>query len=198
MYRGVNLRELPKPINKLISILSIVAGIFLIIVASLTVADVAMRNIIGKSILGTVDISSLLLVCIAFLGLSAAEREGQHVSVNLLEMHLSQRARCIFSVARTVLFITLGIVIVWGLFNDLTSSISREETTNGILRLPTWPTKIILLLSFFCYFLVATWKSINDFLDIRDGTEEKDSYIVEASDFTQSDSNSHTNQKGVS
>ncbi len=195
------MRILPKPLNKLISVLSVVAGIFLIIVATLTVTDVAMRNIVGKSILGTVDISSLLLVCIAFLGLSAAEREGQHVSVNLLEMRLGRKTRCIFSAVRTFLFIVLGIVIVWGIFNDLTSSISREETTNGILRLSTWPAKTILLLSFFCYFLVAIWKSVNNFSDIRDGTEEKDSYIVEASDFIQhqqlSDSNSHTHQKGA-
>ena len=195
------MRILPKPINKIISTLSIVAGILLIIVAGLTVTDVAMRNIVGKSILGTVDISSLLLVCIAFLGLSAAESEGQHVSVNLLEMRLSQRVRCVFGVARTILFIILGIVIVWGVFNDLTSSISRGETTNGILKLPTWPAKTVLLLSFFCYFLIATWKSINDFLDIRDGTEEKDSYVVDSSDFIQhpqlSETSSQTHQKGA-
>ncbi|WP_372741373.1 TRAP transporter small permease [Neptunomonas sp.] len=167
------MRTLPKSIHRLASALSVVAGIFLIVVIGLTVTDVVFRNVFGKSILGTVDISSLLLVAIAFLGLSSAEVDDRHVSVNLLEMKFTHRTRCVLSVVRTVLFVVIAIVVVWGLADALASAMERQETTNGILRLPTWPTKLVLLISFVCYFFVLIWKSINDFSDIRDGTEQE-------------------------
>lgn len=196
MYGEMKLRPLPRLIDKLISNLSIVAGILLIIVAGLTVVDVAMRNALDKSVLGTVDISSLLLVCIVFLGLSSAEKDDKHVSVNLLEMHLTRRVRCAFSVIRTVLLILLAIVMVWGFSTNLISSIDGHKTTNGILRLSTWPAEFVLLISFICFFIVAIWKSINNFLDIRDGSEQNNIHNPTEGK-SLSDSNSYIDHRGA-
>ena len=195
------MRNLPKSIRHLISVLSVIAGIFLLVIIGLTVADVGLRNLAGKSILGTIDISSLLLVSIAFLGLSSAEVDGRHVSVNILEVHLSHKIRCIFSLIRTVLFVAIAMTITWGIFGTLISAIERQETTNGILRILTWPTKFLLLISFFCYFLILIWKSIHDFLDIRDGTEQNSLDDVTRPISTQlddlSDTDSYKQTKGV-
>lgn len=196
MYGGLKLRTLPRIVDKLISNLSNVAGILLIIVAGLTVADVAMRNAFDQSILGTVDISSLLLVCIVFLGLSSAEKDDKHVSVNLLEMCLTPRIRCIFSVIRTILLILLAAVMFWGLSTNLINSIDRHKTTNGILRLSTWPAEFVLLISFTCFFIIAIWKSINNFLDIRDGSERNDIHNPTEGK-SLSDSNSYIDHKGA-
>ena len=35
--------------------------------------------------------------------------------------------------------------------------------TNDILRLPTWPAKIVLLISFAAFFVVAIWRELHTF-----------------------------------
>ncbi|MFI0472533.1 TRAP transporter small permease [Halomonas sp. HMF6819] len=148
--------------RKIASSLSMAAGLLLLGVILLTVADVVSRNVLGASILGTVEISTLLLVTIAFLGLASAEIDGRHVAVNLIEEKLPFGSRKVLCAVRIILLLGLFVIVAWGLFNVLLSSIDRQETTNGILRLPTWPAKLVVFGSFSFYFVVALLSSIEE------------------------------------
>jgi TRAP-type C4-dicarboxylate transport system permease small subunit len=159
----------PRPANATAAALSLTAGLFLLVLVLLTVADVVSRNLQDQSILGTVDISTILLVGVAFLGLASAEIDGRHVSVGLIEVRLSLRTRMVLSAVRGVLLVVLGILLTWGLAEVLFSSIDRGETTNDILRLPTWPAKLVLLVSFVLFFAGAIWKELTEFRAFRSG-----------------------------
>lgn len=159
----------PKPVRILASVLTIVAGLVLFGLAALTVADVVSRNLRNQSILGAVEISTLLLIVVAFFGLAAAEIDGRHVSVSLVEERLGRRARMALSAARVLLLAVLGVVLVFGMFGVVDSALDRGETTNDILRLPTWPAKLAVLLSFGLFFVLAVWKQILVFLTLRSG-----------------------------
>lgn len=179
MHGGNTVRTLPGPLRALSQTLVIVAGILLILLTLLTVADVVGRNLWDQSILGAVDISTLALVAIAFLGLAAAEIDGRHVSVDLLEMNLPTRARTTLALIRTLLLLIVGAVLSWGILGTVVSAFERSETTNGILRLATWPVKGALLAAFVLFFVVAIWNSLNEYLDMRDGKRlDNESHIV--------------------
>ncbi len=158
---------LPRPVYLISSSLSIASGVLILFVAGLTVADVIQRSVFGKSILGTMEISTLVLVAIAFLGLASAEIDGRHVSVNLLESTLRPSIRQVLCVIRLLLILGIGATLVWGLVHSLTASIARSETTNGILKISIWPAKLTLLTSFSLYFFVAAFKSYNEFNFLR-------------------------------
>lgn len=145
------------------------AGLLLLVLMALTVADVVGRNMFGQSVLGTVDISTLLLVAIAFLGLASAEIDGRHVSVTLIEARFGFRTRTLLSGVRAVLLLVLGALIVWGAGEVLISAFERGETTNDILHLPTWPAKLVLFLSFLLFFVLAVWKEVLEFRAFRVG-----------------------------
>jgi TRAP-type mannitol/chloroaromatic compound transport system permease small subunit len=68
---------------------------------------------------------------------------------------------------RTLLLIALGLLLTWGLSEVLVSAATRGETTNDILRLPTWPAKVVLLASFVMFFVVAVWKELLTFTALR-------------------------------
>lgn len=163
--------EFPKQIKKLTAVLSIIAGILLFFIGGLTVADVISRNVRGQSVLGVLEISTLVLVAIAFLGLAAAEIDGKHVTVSLLEERLGTKTRLAFSVLRTLLLVIIGIALLIGMFFVLESSITRGETTNDILRLATWPAKLVVFISFLLFFATAIWKEINIFRAFRKGED---------------------------
>ncbi|MGB3354999.1 MAG: TRAP transporter small permease [Mycobacterium sp.] len=151
---------LPRPVLMVARTLSVVAGILLLGLILLTIADVISRNARDRSIVGTVEIASMLLVAVAFLGLASAEADGRHVVVELFESRFGVRTRMVFSVLRTLLLIGLGLLLAWGLTEVLLSAVDRGETTNDILRLPTWPAKVVLLASFVVFFVVAIWKEV--------------------------------------
>lgn len=158
---------LPRAVTVIARGMSIVAGLLLLGVILLTVADVVSRNARDRSIVGTVDIATMLLVAIAFLGLASAEADGRHVVVELFESRFGPRTRLVLSVIRTVFLIALALLLTWGLSEVLLSAIERGETTNDILRLPTWPAKLVLLASFAMFFVVAVWKELLTFIALR-------------------------------
>ncbi len=141
------------------SALTIFSGILLLFILGVTVCDVVMRNLIGKSIIGTVDLSSLLLVTIAFLGLASAELESRHVSVDLIERVVGDKTKFLFAILRLVLFTLIALIVSWGLFTDVLSAYNKGDETNGILRITIWPTKLVLFLSFLFYFFVLLFNS---------------------------------------
>lgn len=151
---------LPTPVTRTARALSVTAGVLLLAIMALTVADVISRNLRDRSIVGTVDITTMLLVAVAYLGLASGELERRHVSVELFETRFSPRVRVALSVVRAALLGALGLLITWGLTGVLLSAIDRGETTNDVLRLPTWPAKLVLLVSFACFFVVAIWEEI--------------------------------------
>ena len=158
---------LPRPLLLIVRSLGVVAGALLLGLILLTIADVVSRNARDRSIVGTVDIATMLLVAVAFLGLAAAEADGRHVAVELIESRFGLRTRAAFSVLRSVLLVGLGALLAWGLSEVLISAASRGETTNDILRLPTWPAKVVLLASFVLFFVVAVWKELLTFAALR-------------------------------
>ncbi|MEU3305912.1 TRAP transporter small permease [Nocardiopsis sp. NPDC006832] len=174
----------PRPVRGTSTAFNIVAGLLLLALMFLTVADVVGRGVFGQSVLGTVDISTLLLVTIAFLGLASAEIDGKHVSVTLVEARLGFRTRMVLSGIRLVLMLVLGVLIVWGMGEVLISAYERGETTNDILRLATWPAKLVLFLSFLLFFVMAVWKEVLEFRAFRSGevleSNEVDAAIEQA------------------
>lgn len=174
----------PRPVAGAATVLNLAAGLLLLALMFLTVADVVGRGVFGQSVLGTVDISTLLLVTIAFLGLASAEIDGKHVSVTLVEARLGFKTRTVLSGIRVVLLLVLGVLIVWGMGEVLLSAYERGETTNDILRLATWPAKLVLFLSFLLFFVMAVWKEVLEFRAFRSGevpeSNEVDAAIEQA------------------
>lgn len=167
----------PRPVAGAATVLNLAAGLLLLALMFLTVADVVGRSVFGQSVLGTVDISTLLLVTIAFLGLASAEIDGKHVSVTLVEARFGHRNRMVLSGIRAVLLLVLGSLIVWGMGEVLLSAYDRGETTNDILRLATWPAKLVLFLSFLLFFVMAVWKEVLEFRTFRSGEVPQDNEV---------------------
>lgn len=184
------MREVPAPLRLIASIASGLAGAGLVVIIGLTVADVVSRNLWNQSILGTVDFASLLLVAIAFLGLAAAEIDDRHVSVDLIEMHMKPVVRIIFAFIRIILVLGIGLLLMWGISEVVMSAWDRHEETNGVLRLPTWPAKVAMWISFAYFVLIATWNAINEYRDMKDGIFEE-SHTLAATQHHADDVNQH-------
>ena len=126
-------------------------GLFLLIFI-----DMALRNTIGFSIEGAIEISEYILIAIGFLGLGYAQLKGGHVNVDILLLSLPIKVQRIVKIcillALVVFFITMGMQVGEETY---VSWVNKEYRSGTTLLIPTWPPKfiafagtIVLVLSF--------------------------------------------------
>lgn len=84
-----------------------IAGLGVIAMTLLGTADVIGRFAFDRPLLGQVEITRILLVWVAFLGLAEAERSGGNVRLEVLDSFLGARARALRD--RTVEVLATGV-----------------------------------------------------------------------------------------
>lgn len=73
-----------------------VASFVLFGMMCLTIADVLMRKLLSRSILGTLELTELLMLVVVFFTLSQTELLGGHIRVDLVAIHFSPRTQRAF------------------------------------------------------------------------------------------------------
>ena len=111
---------------------------------ALTVVDVTRRNITGRALAGTVDLSELTMVAVVFLALGLTQLERQHVAVSLVTTRLP------YNLARWLrlagLCVTIGL-ITWlcvAAAQEAWRSYNRNEFRFGLLRVVVWPARAMI------------------------------------------------------
>lgn len=103
---------------------------------------VQVANIVGRKgfqfpILGTVEITRMLLAVVVFLGLAFSEDLGDHITIDLIYVRLGPRMKKMFDVFASVVSISILGLISWELFQfALFTRITGEDS--GILEWPIW------------------------------------------------------------
>lgn len=133
-----------------IKVLSRIFGYFgsaaVILMLALTVADVLMRFIFDKPIIGAIEVGQILMVMV-FLGVPLTTLEESHVSVDLVVNRFPRRVKA--AVSAVVLLMTLVIcaLMAWqayaaSVFSHLTNK------TFSLLAVPEYPFYWVMVLCF--------------------------------------------------
>lgn len=125
---------------------AVLASIAAIILALLGTLDVIMITFFNSPIVGVVEFSSMLLVCVLFLGMAEGVRGGENVSVDILVNALKGRARralVTFNRVCTLLFFLLLAYLGWKLALD---SFAKGDVMAGAINFKLWPFKLLAAL----------------------------------------------------
>ena len=96
------------PISKL---MSRIASVILFLMMLLTIADVFLRKVFSKSILGTVELTEFMLVILIFFSLAQTEIMNGHVKVDLVVGRFSERAqRFVDMITQFICFLLSGLI----------------------------------------------------------------------------------------
>lgn len=88
------------------------AAIALAMVAIVLVA-IVFRYGLGAPLIYSYDLSTLLFAWMIFLGLGVAERDGAHLSLDVLRFVVSPRAERVVAVLRQALMIAAALYMAW-------------------------------------------------------------------------------------
>ncbi|MFW6345509.1 MAG: TRAP transporter small permease [Halomonas sp.] len=114
---------------------------------------------IGLAIPGLSEVSGFLLVGASFLGLAYTFVHGGHIRVTLLIGRLAPAPRAWIELLCLSVAMALTLYLSWSLYWLLNDSITFNETSYGLLRIPLWIPQLAMLsgIILLCLALLESW-----------------------------------------
>ncbi len=128
------------------------AGIVLAFMMILTFFDVVGRSLFNSPIIGSVEILTLAMGLLIYLGIGQTTIQGSHVRVDVLTRLLPEKVRNSLDVIVHILGLLLSALVFWRLC-VLAIEQTLELNTTQNLGLPVW--LIAILMSIFSFSLVT-------------------------------------------
>lgn len=127
-------------------------GLILTIMMFLTFFDVFGRSAFNAPIIGSVEILTLMMGLLIFLGVGQTTITGRHIRVDVATQLLPVRPRLVLDVSVQVLSFVTVAIICWRLWVQALEQTAELNVTQN-LELPVW--FVSLLMAIFSFSLVA-------------------------------------------
>ncbi|NYT24751.1 TRAP transporter small permease [Alcaligenaceae bacterium] len=125
---------------------AVIAGMGIVALMLLTVADVLLRKLTGQGVPGTVEYSEVILASCVFMGLAIAEQSGANVKTNLMTSRLSPGRRRAFVMPAIAACLFFMLLLIYATGMNAYDSVLRSESRFGLIRVPIWPARVALTL----------------------------------------------------
>lgn len=119
-----------------------VAGVVLIVLTMITVANIVGRAVFNMPVPGTVELTEMLMVIIVYLGFGYAEHQGDHISVDLLYERSGRMMRLVLTVVNGLVGSFVMGLVAWHLY-QYAGVLSRGGYESAILEVPLGPLALI-------------------------------------------------------
>jgi len=102
-----------KPIGAISSKACALSAVVSLLMAAIIVLDVAAKHFLGTSIQFTMEGETLLLVMVTFLTLAETQRNGRHISIDLITSGLPAKVRLFCKTVFAIFGLYLFLIIAW-------------------------------------------------------------------------------------
>jgi TRAP-type C4-dicarboxylate transport system permease small subunit len=134
-------------------ILLIVGAVSLMIIMLLTAADVIMRYVFNRPIIGAFDMTQYLMVVVFAFALPYCTLKKGHINVDILTSHLSGKVQAIIAGITTPLSLVLFSLITWQTI-VATGIQHNSNIVSSVLPIPRYPFVALLFIGYVCFVLV--------------------------------------------
>lgn len=143
-----------KALRSVITFPAILAGIVLLGLMLLTTADVLLRYFFNRPIVGCVEISVSLMICIGFLGQAWCALERRHIRVDLFVENLSPKTQSVIDIFNYLIVAGLSALIALESFNQ-SLVVQRLGSVSELLRIPQPPFYLVIVASYILLLLAT-------------------------------------------
>lgn len=159
-----NIRQIFSPIITALNYISLLSMFSMMM---LTVADVFMRKVFNNSILGTVEVTELMMIIVIFFALSRTELLDGNVKVDLVLSHFTPRIQALFDMITQLCCLLLFVLVTLSSLQYAEMMRASSEVSQDLL-IPIWPFVYVIVLgtamltmALLIRFLEAAHKVIN-------------------------------------
>lgn len=122
-------------------------GLSLVLLMLMTSLEVALRQLVSYSIPGVFEMSTQLMVGASLLGISYVQRKKEHISIDVLTKQMPVLMNNIINLIVYVLGFFITLLFAWQGWHSLVDSFLIGEHTSGIVHVPIWPARLVVVLS---------------------------------------------------
>jgi TRAP-type C4-dicarboxylate transport system permease small subunit len=119
--------------KRLLAVTETVAAVFLLLIALLTAANVALRDLASVQIPDWFDGTKLLMAIALFWGIAVATYHAGHIAVDIVWEHLRAPGRRVLDIVAGIVTLAFLVPMAWMVFAKVLAS-GTQATTD--LRLP--------------------------------------------------------------
>lgn len=131
-------------IHRLSSFFAELSG-WLIVPMMLTIfMDAVLRGLFNTAVVGVIELNSLLLVAMVYMGLAGAQASAGNFRVTLLSDRLGSRGRYVLIGFGYLLLLAVLLALLWFCLGAAIYSYTRDEVSYGLIDFPLWPSRAII------------------------------------------------------
>ncbi len=145
------------------------AGWLMVAMMMLLVVDIVFRA--GDMPLhGLAELSVFVMVIVVYLGLSRCEEYSEHVGLEFAINRLPNKARRVTVAAVQFLAVVTVGMMFYAVTTDAWSAFLTKSSIEGLVDLPIWPTKFIMVFGM-VFFLLQTFVNLVDSIVMARGSK---------------------------
>jgi len=152
------------PSNRILRLLTNLAGASLIIMMLVTVADVFLRNVFDKPIYGSVELVQTTLVYMIFLGIAETFARGGHVTVDIVDHLFGARVIAWLKTFARLISLAFLATVLWTMWQRARDAYAFGDTTSD-LTIPLTAFWAPMLLGTVCSIIALCLLALRDFRD---------------------------------
>ena len=139
-------------VNKANHLLAGFAGWLMLAMMLLLITDILFREI-GMPLQGMAELSVFVMMIVIYLGFARCEEHREHVGLEFVLLMLPQKPRRILvAVSQLVAAGTIGLMF-YAVTTDAWSAFETGDAIEGLVDLPIWPTKFVMVVGMVFFFL---------------------------------------------
>jgi TRAP-type C4-dicarboxylate transport system permease small subunit len=146
-------RSVERIVSRIVKAFGMASIVLLGVMMMLTVADVTLRYLFNSPIMGSMELTEYIMVCVGTLGLAWCALQGAHIKVDLIVSKLPMKSQNAIDTINYLLVIGISLLITSQTFVRA-GIVRRLGMASAMLDIPQYP--FLLVVSFSYLLLLAT------------------------------------------
>ena len=139
------------------------AGWLMLAMMMLLVIDIVFRSM-DMPLHGLAELSVFVMMIVIYLGLSRCEEYLEHVGLEFAINKLSKKARRVAVAAAQFLAVAAVGLMFYAVTTDAWSAFETKSSIEGLVDLPIWPTKFVMVVGMVFFLLQAIINLVDSIL----------------------------------
>jgi TRAP-type transport system small permease protein len=148
--------------------MSTVGAIALLVMMFWVVADVTLRFVFNRPLLGSYEIVEYMMVGFVFMSFAYAQFCKAHISVPIVVEKLGTRGRAGLDITTGIITLMITAVMVWGGIRQ-TQDMWMAHMTSAVLFIPKWPFQLVTAIGLLAFCVAKLTDVLNDLYQIGSG-----------------------------